>query len=58
MEASQYMSRIELLEKIEETREFMVNLGLEEGFTSENTLLVSKFLDELLNKLDQISIIH
>ncbi|UNL87224.1 aspartyl-phosphate phosphatase Spo0E family protein [Priestia koreensis] len=52
------MFQIELIEKIEVTRADMISLGLEEGFTSENTLQMSQFLDELLNQLYQISIRH
>ncbi|MEW4282537.1 aspartyl-phosphate phosphatase Spo0E family protein [Priestia koreensis] len=52
------MFQIELIEKIEVTRADMISLGLEEGFTSENTLQMSQFLDELLNQLHQIRIRH
>ncbi|MGE7217495.1 aspartyl-phosphate phosphatase Spo0E family protein [Priestia koreensis] len=58
MEDDRSMFQIELIEKIEVTRADMISLGLEEGFTSENTLQMSQFLDELLNQLYQISIRH
>ncbi len=57
-EDSYYMTRIELVEKIEETREHMIRLGLEEGLLSNNTIVVSQVLDQLLNKLDKISLEH
>jgi hypothetical protein len=31
-------------------------IGLEEGFTSDNTILISQFVDQLLNKLEEINI--
>ncbi len=58
LEDDRSMFQIELIEKIEVTRADMISLGLEEGFTSENTLQMSQFLDELLNQLYQISIRH
>ncbi|WP_336881249.1 aspartyl-phosphate phosphatase Spo0E family protein [Priestia koreensis] len=58
MEDDRSMFQIELIEKIEVTRANMISLGLEEGFTSENTLQMSQFLDELLNQLHQIRIRH
>ncbi|WP_367015558.1 aspartyl-phosphate phosphatase Spo0E family protein [Priestia koreensis] len=58
MEDDRSMFQIELIEKIEVTRADMISLGLEEGFTSENTLQMSQFLDELLNQLHQIRIRH
>ncbi len=58
LEDDRSMFQIELIEKIEVTRANMISLGLEEGFTSENTLQMSQFLDELLNQLHQIRIRH
>ncbi|MCM3006095.1 aspartyl-phosphate phosphatase Spo0E family protein [Priestia koreensis] len=58
MEDDRSVFQIELIEKIEVTRADMISLGLEEGFTSENTLQMSQFLDELLNQLHQIRIRH
>ncbi|KOO48635.1 aspartyl-phosphate phosphatase Spo0E family protein [Priestia koreensis] len=58
LEDSYCMSRRELVEKIEETREHMIRLGLEEGLVSNNTIVVSQILDQLLNKLDKISLEH
>lgn len=58
LEDDRSMFQIELIEKIEVTRADMISLGLEEGFTSENTLQMSQFLDELLNQLHQIRIRH
>lgn len=52
------MSRIELVEKIEEAREHMIRLGSEEGLISKNTIEVSQFLDQLLNRLNKISMEH
>ncbi|MEF9465275.1 Spo0E family sporulation regulatory protein-aspartic acid phosphatase [Priestia megaterium] len=45
-----------LLVDIEAARELMVEIGLEEGFTSDNTILISQFVDQLLNKLEEINI--
>ena len=45
-----------LLVDIEAARELMVKVGLEEGFTSDNTILISQFVDQLLNKLEEINI--
>ncbi len=33
----------------------MVKVGLKEGFTSHNTILISQLLDELLNELEEIT---
>jgi len=33
----------------------MVKVGLEEGFTSHNTILISQLVDELLNELEEIT---
>ncbi|MGG3197750.1 Spo0E family sporulation regulatory protein-aspartic acid phosphatase [Priestia aryabhattai] len=45
-----------LLVDIEAARELMIEIGLEEGFTSDNTILISQFVDQLLNKLEEINI--
>ncbi|MDR7207453.1 Spo0E family sporulation regulatory protein-aspartic acid phosphatase [Priestia megaterium] len=50
------MLRKALLVDIEAARELMVEIGLEEGFTSNNTILISQFVDQLLNKLEEINI--
>ncbi|MFD0084701.1 MULTISPECIES: Spo0E family sporulation regulatory protein-aspartic acid phosphatase [Priestia] len=50
------MLRKALLVDIEAARELMVEIGLEEGFTSDNTILLSQFVDQLLNKLEEINI--
>lgn len=50
------MLRKDLLVDIEAARELMVEIGLEEGFTSDNTILISQFVDQLLNKLEEINI--
>ncbi|MED3861275.1 aspartyl-phosphate phosphatase Spo0E family protein [Priestia megaterium] len=50
------MLRKALLVDIEAARELMIEIGLEEGFTSNNTILISQFVDQLLNKLEEINI--
>ncbi|MFZ7826935.1 Spo0E family sporulation regulatory protein-aspartic acid phosphatase [Priestia sp. 40] len=50
------MLRKALLVDIEAVRELMIEIGLEEGFTSDNTILISQFVDQLLNKLEEINI--
>jgi len=50
------MLRKALLVDIEAARELMVEIGLEEGFTCNNTILISQFVDQLLNKLEEINI--
>lgn len=40
-----------LLIEIENIREMMIKVAFEEGFTSSNTIRISKRLDLLLNKL-------
>ncbi|MEJ9314830.1 aspartyl-phosphate phosphatase Spo0E family protein [Priestia megaterium] len=44
-----------LLVDIEAARERMIKVGLEEGFTSHNTILISQLVDELLNELEEIT---
>ncbi|MDP9580525.1 UNVERIFIED_ORG: hypothetical protein J2X74_006454 [Bacillus sp. 1751] len=44
-----------LLVDIEAARERMIRVGLEEGFTSHNTILISQLVDQLLNKLEKIT---
>ena len=44
-----------LLVDIEAARELMIKVGLEEGFTSHNTILISQLVDELLNELEEIT---
>ncbi|MDY0939656.1 MULTISPECIES: aspartyl-phosphate phosphatase Spo0E family protein [Priestia] len=50
------MLRKALLVDIEAARELMIEIGLEEGFTSDHTILISQFVDQLLNKLEEINI--
>lgn len=50
------MLRKALLVDIEAARELMIEIGLEEGFTNDNTILISQFVDQLLNKLEEINI--
>lgn len=42
-----------LLAKINDLREKMIEIGLEEGLTSPNTIKISKELDKLLNQYQQ-----
>ncbi|TPF14087.1 Spo0E family sporulation regulatory protein-aspartic acid phosphatase [Priestia megaterium] len=42
-----------LLVDIEAGRELMIQVGLEEGFTSKNTIVISQFVDQLLNQLEE-----
>ncbi|WP_176585938.1 aspartyl-phosphate phosphatase Spo0E family protein [Priestia megaterium] len=44
-----------LLVDIEAARERMIKVGLEEGFTSHNTILISQLVDQLLNELEEIT---
>ncbi|PGR31261.1 Spo0E family sporulation regulatory protein-aspartic acid phosphatase [Priestia megaterium] len=44
-----------LLVDIEAGRELMIQVGLEEGFTSENTIVISQSIDQLLNQLKEAS---
>ncbi|MCF8890793.1 Spo0E family sporulation regulatory protein-aspartic acid phosphatase [Priestia megaterium] len=44
-----------LLVDIEAGRELMIQIGLEEGFTSKNTIVISQFVDQLLNQLEEAS---
>ncbi|MGZ0879418.1 Spo0E family sporulation regulatory protein-aspartic acid phosphatase [Priestia megaterium] len=50
------MLRKALLVDREAARELMIEIGLEEGFTSDNTILISQFVDQLLNKLEEINL--
>jgi stage 0 sporulation regulatory protein len=43
-----------LMTEIETEREYMVMLGLTEGFTSRNTVRISQTLDYLLNELRKV----
>jgi hypothetical protein len=45
-----------LLEHIEELREKMISVGMEHGFTNEETLKLSRMLDDLINQ--QIRKLH
>ncbi|WP_370695774.1 Spo0E family sporulation regulatory protein-aspartic acid phosphatase (plasmid) [Priestia megaterium] len=45
-----------LLVDIEAGRELMIQVGLEEGFTSKNTIVISQFVDQLLNQLEETSV--
>lgn len=33
----------------------MIEVGLEEGFTSNNTIIISQFIDQMLNQLEEIT---
>ncbi|MFL7944516.1 hypothetical protein JOD89_005843 [Priestia megaterium] len=33
----------------------MIKVGLEEGFTSRDTIIISQFIDQLLNRLEKIT---
>jgi len=44
-----------LLLDIEAARELMIKVGLEEGFTSTNTIIISQLVDQLLNELEEIT---
>ncbi|PEU52779.1 Spo0E family sporulation regulatory protein-aspartic acid phosphatase [Priestia megaterium] len=44
-----------LIVEIEITREIMIVTALKEGFTSKNTISLSKRIDHLLNELDKIN---
>ncbi|CAH0322910.1 MULTISPECIES: aspartyl-phosphate phosphatase Spo0E family protein [Priestia] len=44
-----------LLVDIEAGRELMIRVGLEEGFTSKSTIVISQFIDQLLNQLEEVS---
>ncbi|WP_257064560.1 aspartyl-phosphate phosphatase Spo0E family protein [Priestia megaterium] len=40
---------------IEAARERMIRVGVEEGFTSYNTIIISQLVDQLLNELEKIT---
>lgn len=40
---------------IEAARELMIEVGLEEGFTSNSTIIISQFIDQMLNQLEEIT---
>jgi len=44
-----------LLVDIEVGRELMIQIGLEEGVASENTIVISQFIDQLLNRLEKVT---
>ncbi|MFE7084190.1 Spo0E family sporulation regulatory protein-aspartic acid phosphatase [Priestia megaterium] len=44
-----------LLVDIEAARERMIRVGLEEGFTSHNTIVISQLVDKLLNELEKVT---
>ncbi|UKJ83613.1 aspartyl-phosphate phosphatase Spo0E family protein (plasmid) [Priestia megaterium] len=44
-----------LLVDIEAARERMIRVGVEEGFTSYNTIIISQLVDQLLNELEKIT---
>ncbi|MED4117144.1 aspartyl-phosphate phosphatase Spo0E family protein [Priestia megaterium] len=44
-----------LLVDIEAARELMIKVGLEVGFASRNTIIISQFVDQLLNQLEKIT---
>ncbi|WP_368656428.1 Spo0E family sporulation regulatory protein-aspartic acid phosphatase [Priestia megaterium] len=54
MYKEQFLIKV-LLVDIEAGRELMIQVGLEEGFTSENTIVISQSIDQLLNQLKEAS---
>lgn len=40
--------------EIEKERKFLVETAFKEGFTSNNTIEISQFIDEMLNELEKI----
>ncbi|MFQ6391227.1 Spo0E family sporulation regulatory protein-aspartic acid phosphatase [Priestia aryabhattai] len=44
-----------LLVNIEAARERMIRVGLEERFTSQNTIVISQLVNRLLNELEKIT---
>jgi hypothetical protein len=44
------MIKEELIEQIESLRRIMISVGMSKGFTSTETIRLSKTLDELLNQ--------
>ncbi|MFJ5762393.1 Spo0E family sporulation regulatory protein-aspartic acid phosphatase [Neobacillus sp. NPDC093182] len=44
------MIKEELIEQIESLRRTMISVGMSQGFTSTETIRLSKTLDELLNQ--------
>jgi len=44
-----------LLVDIEAGRELMIQIGLEEGLASKNTIVISQFIDQLLNRLEKVT---
>ncbi|MGG0592662.1 aspartyl-phosphate phosphatase Spo0E family protein [Priestia megaterium] len=44
-----------LLVDIEAGRELMIQIALEEGVASENTIVISQFIDQLLNRLEKVT---
>ncbi|PGK20113.1 Spo0E family sporulation regulatory protein-aspartic acid phosphatase [Priestia megaterium] len=47
--------RNNFLVDIEVARELMIEVGLEEDFTSNNTIIISQFIDQMLNQLEEIT---
>ncbi|MED3982262.1 aspartyl-phosphate phosphatase Spo0E family protein [Priestia megaterium] len=44
-----------LIVDIEAARELMIKVGLEEGFTSRDTIIISQLVGQLLNELEEIT---
>ncbi|MDW4512095.1 Spo0E family sporulation regulatory protein-aspartic acid phosphatase [Priestia megaterium] len=57
MQSYRYNSTLRntFLVDIEAARELMIEVGLEEGFTSNNTIVISQFIDQMLNQLEEIT---
>ncbi|MGF9893066.1 aspartyl-phosphate phosphatase Spo0E family protein [Priestia megaterium] len=57
METNRYNNTLRkaLLVDIEAGRELMIQIGLEEGFASKNTIVISQFIDQLLNRLEKVT---
>ncbi|MEI2360484.1 aspartyl-phosphate phosphatase Spo0E family protein [Priestia megaterium] len=47
--------RNNFLVDIEVARELMIEVGLEEDITSNNTIIISQFIDQMLNQLEEIT---
>ncbi|GAB1768928.1 Spo0E family sporulation regulatory protein-aspartic acid phosphatase [Priestia megaterium] len=43
-----------LIVEIEKERKFLIQTAFEEGFTSNNTVEISQFIDDMLNELEKI----
>ncbi|KRD82538.1 sporulation protein [Bacillus sp. Root147] len=57
MQTNRYSNTLRkaLLVDIEAGRELMIQIGLEEGLASKNTIVISQFIDQLLNRLEKVT---